>query len=270
MTETRVWSRPDICRRALIQLVLGRTLATLGGCLRAPSFSPPMLSVSSQETRAYYATALAALHFVEARRATGRRFGADADARWSGLRGDLATADRLDLLLRDADAEWPGAFGARLVFRGHAIAEDDAFGPFWSSLEPVTAEEFWTAAAGTTKPSVDHLIEAWAKAWDVKLGPFSFGDVAAADRFIVAGASAVAAAIRLFAARPDFSWDNQVAFFASSPAERQLAAIGSAVMNSTRAPMLLASSDAPPFSGRAVVSDDAGLEDAAAARRGVA
>jgi hypothetical protein len=31
--------------------------------------------------------------------------------------------------LCDADAEWPGGFGARTVFAGAAVAEDDAFGP---------------------------------------------------------------------------------------------------------------------------------------------
>ncbi len=58
---------------------------------------------------AYCRAALESLLFVEALRPTRRRAGADADATWASFRGDLTTADRIDLLLRDADAEWPGA-----------------------------------------------------------------------------------------------------------------------------------------------------------------
>jgi hypothetical protein len=65
---------------------------------------------------------LFALRYLEGRRATGRRFGADADALWSSLQGDLTTANRLDLLIRDADAEWPGGFGARTVFAMRGVA----------------------------------------------------------------------------------------------------------------------------------------------------
>jgi hypothetical protein len=230
-----------------------------------------MLNVPAQEVRAYYQTALAALRFVEARRPTGRRFGEDADARWAGLRGDLATADRLDLLLRDADAEWPGAFGARLVFQGHAIAEDDAFGPFWSPLAPVTAEEVWSAEVRAAKTAdLDHLLQTWARAWDVTLAPFAMGDVTAADRFVVAGASAIAAAIRAFAGRPELSWDNQIQIVATPASERQLGVLGTAVANSVRAPSLVAHGAATGLSGRIVVSDDASPEDAAAARQGAA
>jgi hypothetical protein len=41
---------------------------------------------------------------LRARRPTGRRFGTEADARWNGFHGSLTIADRLDLLVRDADA----------------------------------------------------------------------------------------------------------------------------------------------------------------------
>jgi hypothetical protein len=58
----------------------------------------------------YIEGALRLLQYVETRRPTGRRF--DADARWSSFRGDLETVDRIELMLRDADAEWPGGFSA--------------------------------------------------------------------------------------------------------------------------------------------------------------
>lgn len=80
--------------------------------------------LESAAVRAYYRGALTGLRHVEARQPTGRRFGAEADARWASFRGDLTTADRIDLLIRDADAQWPGAFGARSVFARRAVAED--------------------------------------------------------------------------------------------------------------------------------------------------
>ncbi len=58
--------------------------------------------------KSYYGAALVGLLAIEARRPTGRRVGSEADARWQAFRGDLTTANRLDLLIRDADAQWPG------------------------------------------------------------------------------------------------------------------------------------------------------------------
>jgi len=78
---------------------------------------------------------LAALRFVQTRRPTKCRFGAEADATWADFRGDLGGAARIDLLLRDADAQWPGAFGARSVYDLAAVAADEAFGATW---EPST------------------------------------------------------------------------------------------------------------------------------------
>lgn len=43
----------------------------------------------SDATESYYRAALTALRFVEARRPTGRRFGAEADALWASFAGGL-------------------------------------------------------------------------------------------------------------------------------------------------------------------------------------
>ncbi len=53
-------------------------------------------------TGRYVEGVLRLLQFVENRRPTGRRFGADADARWASFRGDLETVDRIELMIRDA------------------------------------------------------------------------------------------------------------------------------------------------------------------------
>ena len=118
----------------------------------------------------YYVAALRALRFVERRAPTTRRFGGDADARWGAFRGNLTTADRLDLLLRDADAHWPAAFGARNVFALRSAAEDEAFGAEWSPLDPVDAEELWREVLAEAPPDgVREALLAAASSWDLEL-----------------------------------------------------------------------------------------------------
>jgi hypothetical protein len=89
---------------------------------------------------------------VETRRPIGRRFGADADARWSSFRGDLETVDRSELMIRDADAEWPASFGARVVYALPGVPEDEPFGSQWESIDPVAAEDLWRKVKGETPP----------------------------------------------------------------------------------------------------------------------
>jgi hypothetical protein len=226
------------------------------------------MHVSDADSRAFYAAALAGLRFVEARRPTGRRFGAEADARWAGFRGDLTTADRLDLLLRDADAEWPSAFGARTVFAEPAVAEDDAFGPAWSPPEPVGAEELWRTTLATREPSdLDGLLAAWGAAWGHGLAPFVAGEITTVDRLVVAGPAALAATLRAFVGRSDLAWSEQVTVVATPPAHRQLAALAAAVLNARGPTSLFTHGQAHGLVGRVLVSEDAAPDDAAAARR---
>ena len=230
-----------------------------------------MVAADTADVRAYYATALVGLRYVEERRPTGRRFGAEADSRWGAFRGDLTTADRLDLLLRDADAEWPGAFGARSTFAEVAVAEDDAFGAQWGPLAPVAAEELWrTQLAAAAPKDIPALLASWANAWELTISRVAVGDLAAADMLVLAGPTAIASALEAFAGRDDLSWDNQVTVIATPPAHRQLAALGAAILNTTRPTSLLtaarATTTAAPM-GRRIVSPDADGADAAAANR---
>jgi len=227
-----------------------------------------MVACTAADARSFYAAALAGLRFVEARRPTGRRFGAEADARWSGFRGDLTTADRVDLLLRDADAEWPGAFGARTVFAERAVAEDDAFGPAWGSLDPVDAEDLWRRTLALKEPrDLEGVLAAWRVAWEDSLDPFAVGEITTVDRLVLAGPSAVAATLQAFAGRADLAWSEQVTVVATPPAHRQLAALGAAVLNTTKETILFTHGQAHGLLGRAVVSQDAAADDAGAARR---
>jgi hypothetical protein len=220
-------------------------------------------------TQAYYQAALLGLHFVEARQPTGRRFGAEADARWSRFAGELTTSDRVDLLLRDADAQWPRSFGARSVFDLAAVAEDEAFGAEWEPLPPVLANELWREPVpASTTATIASMLAAVASAWGLALQPFDIGTVAPADRILLAGPSAIAAAVAAFAAGRDLDWSDQVVCVATPPAHRQLAALAGALLNSGKGTVLRSAATpgpkAPGYSPRP--SADASPEDLTAAR----
>jgi hypothetical protein len=169
----------------------------------------------------YYTAALRALRFIELRAPTTRRFGSEADARWGAFRGNLTTADRLDLLLRDADAHWPAAFGARNVFALRAAAEDEAFGAEWTPLDPIEADEIWhKVLAEAPPPDVRETLLAAASTWELTLGALDAGPIAPTDKLLVVGPSAVAAVIAAFAAGKDLDWADQVVCVATPPAHR--------------------------------------------------
>lgn len=219
---------------------------------------------------AYYRAALQALRFVESRRATGRRFGAEADALWSSFRGDLGTSARIDVLLRDADTEWPGAFGARSVYDLGGVAEDEAFGAAWQPLDDVDAEALWRELRDQEPPSTPaDALAAMARAWDLSLGPVEVGAVGPTDGFIVAGPSAIAALVAAFAGGQDLDWSAQVTVVATPPAHRHLAAAAAALVNVTAATRLFAAGQPAPGrpGARVLVSADADPTDRAAAEQ---
>ncbi len=173
-------------------------------------------------TRSYYHTALAALRFVD-ERSGKRRFGPDADARWYGFAGDdlpdplrpdararvLQDADRIDLLLRDADAQWPGAFGARVVFDLTDVAQDDAFGAGWTSVGDGLA--LWQQVTRSpASPDLAHLLAHLGGLWDTPLPPHALPALHPGSRWLLHGPAATAAAIVAFAASPAASWQQQV------------------------------------------------------------
>lgn len=187
-------------------------------------------------TEQYLEAALRLLQFLEVRRPTGRRFGADADARWSSFRGDLTTADRIELMIRDADAEWAGSLGARTVYALGGVPEDEPFGVQWPGADPVAAEELWRRLKKLPAPTTAHAtLEAIANVWELALVPHDLGIVKDTDQLVVAGASAIAAVVLAFVDGAALDWGTQVIVVASRPGERQLAAVGAAILNA-RAP----------------------------------
>ncbi len=224
-------------------------------------------SPSDRDLTSYYSAAVRALRYLEARRPTGRRFGPDADARWHAFRGDLTTADRIDLMTRDADAQWPEAFGARTTFAERAGAEDEPFWSAWVPLDPVDAETLWRAQlAAPAATDLQRLLHAIAAAWDIRLAPFDPGPVDPADALVVVGPSAIAATLLAFErGGRDYDWAEQVVIVATPPGHRQLAALGGAMLGIGRPVRIVTATEALPRPGRLIASPDADPADRARA-----
>jgi len=217
-------------------------------------------------TSAFYEASLRALRFVEARSPTGRRFGGDADAMWRTFRGHLTASDRIDLLLRDADAEYPGAFGARVIFALHGVGEDDAFGPTWKHPEPTDSDALWRKVL-SEPPATDvpGVLAACARAWDLTIRPLDVSRLTPSAHFLLAGPSAIASVAAAFSRGRDVSWSDQVTCIASAPAHRQLAAI-CAVLLATKPTRILGATEPLPAQARfdqRIASDDADPTDRA-------
>lgn len=220
--------------------------------------------LDSSNISAYYKASLGTLRFLEHRRPTDRRFGANADARWQTFQGDLTTGDRIDLLIRDANAEWPGALGAAAVFDLRAVAEDEAFGAEWTPLDPVEGEEIWRSGANPT--SLGEALDAVAGCWGLKLSEaVSVGLIGPAEKLVVVGPSAIASVVAAFAEGKDLDWVDQVVCVATPPGHRQLAAIATALLNLNKRAALYDLETAPPAlrGRRLIVSNDAHPDDKA-------
>ena len=221
------------------------------------------MEIAQSDLMSYYRAARAALQYVEARRPGSRRFGGDADARWKAFAGDLTGSARLDLLINDANMEWPGAFGARTVFDLNEVAEDDAFGPQWIPLDPVLAEELWREP-GFEVDGPRKALAAVASAWGIGLGTLEIPAIDPAQKIWVAGPTAIASLAEHFAEHGDLGWAAQVTCLASPPAHRQLAAFAAAVADVSRPATILSSATAtpqPPTRALRFVSDDADPAD---------
>ena len=133
------------------------------------------------------------------------------------------------MLVRDADLEWPGAFGARRVFGLEGVAEDDAFGAGWEGISSSVAQELIAAHALRALPDVATWLDAAFTAArrprmaleSTQLDPASLRPNA---RFVAVGASAVAALVLAFAGRQDLDLGQQVAVISDDPFARQLGA----------------------------------------------
>ncbi len=225
--------------------------------------------MADSSVHAYYTAAMAGLRFLEHRQPSGRRFGPDADLLWGSFQGHLQDIDRVELLLRDADAQWPGSMGARRVFAREGVPDDDAFGKDWASLDPQLGHTIWREA--NAAPAAENLAAALSRvadAWGLSLSPVAT-DVTPSSRIVAAGPSAIAALAEAFEGRSELDWADQVVVVATAPGPRQLAAFCGAALNVVKAqPVLLSANEARALAKGyvALVAGDAAAEDAAWAR----
>ena len=218
-------------------------------------------AIHDGDRAAFYRASLHALRFCDARKPRRQRFGRDADAIWGGFAGDMGASERLDLLLRDADVEWPRAFAPRVVFDLGGLADDEPFGAAWAGLEAPLGEELWeTVGWQPPAPDVDVLVVSLARAWGRELESVTIPDLSPTTRLIVAGGSAIASTICAFARGSSLAWGEQVLVVASQPFERHLAAMASPILAADHPTQLMRPREQPgsPF-GRAalVISKDA-------------
>lgn len=222
------------------------------------------------EFHAYYRAALSALVYLERARPSGRRFGPEADACWAAVAGGLGAGDRIDLLLRDADAEWPGALGARAVFGLPHVAEDDAFGRDWPGLEAVLADRFFREATASPASDITAALRSMALAWGLALTDVPVPAIDPRARYVVAGPSALASLSSAFASAPEARWADQVLTIAEAPVARQLAAAVPALLGQPGTSTILRAREAlpPRFpSAHVLVSADASTEESTSASR---
>lgn len=216
----------------------------------------------------YYRAALQLLRFIEQRTPTNRRFGAQADAAWKQFCGALKTTDRIQLMIADAHAQWPGSLGPSTVCNVPAVAADDAFGPDWEPLSGIEAEGLWRDLE-TSKAATDlhAALTAVAGVWGVELEACVPPDVRPGQSVVVAGPSAVAALIEYFASHRDLEWWRQVTVVATPPGHRQIAAAAGTLLNFNELSVVQVADDTlrkKPV--HVVVSSDASEQDAARAR----
>jgi hypothetical protein len=185
---------------------------------------------------------------------------------WRTFRGHLSAADRIDLLLRDADVEYPGAFGARVTFGLRGVGEDDAFGSNWQGLVPTDADALWRRVLVEPAPTdVPSAISACATALGIPIRWLDLPKLTANTRLLVAGPSAIGSVAAAFATERDLAWADQVTCVATLPAHRQLAVLCAALL-AAKPTVLVAAAE--PLPARAdfdqwLASDDSDKADRA-------
>lgn len=228
------------------------------------------IDISPEQRSAYYRAAFLGLHALDAAERTPRRFGPDAEARWSGFAGHLGTAERLDLLIRDAAVTWGVGFSPALIFDLPGLAEDEPFGPDWASLPPQEVQRLWAS------PPWAVSIGDVAEVLDVPLTPVDLPSITPSTRLMVAGGAAVCALATHFSGQDELSWPDQVLVVSERPQVLQLAGLVAPIIAARGPSCALRPVDDVAAAlkeqgwsagGEAVVSDDATAREGLFARQ---
>lgn len=228
--------------------------------------SPP----TAQEREAFYAAALLGLRALDSQETAPRRFGPDADARWTQFAGELGPGDRLDILLRDAAGTWGSAFSPSECFDFFGLADDEPFGPDWPGIPDHSAKQLLTDTS--RPPTVDSI----ATALGVNSSNVVVPALSPSTKLVVAGGAALAAVGKAFVQNRALSWTDQVVAIADKGAFRQLAGLIAVVLGARGRTVIVRPSEGAERDWRAagfahldaaVVSPDAEPEAAEFARR---
>ena len=174
----------------------------------------------------FYAAALLGLRALDARESTPRRFGADAEARWSQFAGALGPGDRIDVLLRDAAGTWGAAFSPAECFGLFGLSDDEPFGPDWAGIDDASARRLLSESESVPPASLESIAEKLG----VETTSVAVAPVTPSTKIIVAGAGAVFSVARTFAQNRALSWTDQVAVVSDVPSTRQLAGLAAVLL----------------------------------------
>lgn len=227
-------------------------------------------ALTSEERTAFYTAAVLGLRALDARERMARRFGADAEARWSQFAGALGAGDRIDILLRDAAGTWGAAFSPSECFGFFGLADDEPFGPDWVGLDDHAAKRLLAELDGPA------TLECVASALGVKPETVPVPPTTPSTRLVVAGGTAIVSVAKIFAENRVLSWTDQVVVVADTAAWRQLAGLAAVLLGARGRTALVRPNEGADIALRtsgfayldaAVVSPDAEPEAANLARK---
>lgn len=235
--------------------------------------------LTPQDRAAFYRAAVLGLRALDARETTARRFGRDAEARWTQFAGALGVGDRIDILLRDAAGTWGTAFSPSECFGFFGLADDEPFGPDWGGIDDASAKRllaeptvpFADSAGGVGGPAtLDHV----AYGLGVNAGSVPVPSVTPSTKLAVAGGTAIVSVAKVFAENKALSWTDQVVVVADKAAWRQLAGLAAVLLGARGRTALVRPAEADKLRAlgfahldASVVSPDAEPEAAELARK---
>jgi hypothetical protein len=225
--------------------------------------------ITPQDRSAFYGAAVIGLRALDARESTSRRFGTDAEARWTQFAGALGVGDRIDILLRDAAGTWGAAFSPSECFGFFGLADDEPFGPDWVGIDDYAAKRL------ISEPDAPETLEHIAYGLGIKPASVPVPPVMPSTKLVVAGGTAIISVGRVFAGNKGLSWTDQVMVVAHKAAWRQLAGLAAVLLGARGRTALCpieGAESAPRNAGfahldAAVVSPDAEPEAAELARK---
>ncbi len=226
--------------------------------------------LTPQERAAFYGAAVLGLRALDARETTPRRFGTDAEARWTQFAGALGAGDRIDIMLRDAAGTWGAAFSPSECFGFFGLADDEPFGPDWGGIDDHAAKRL------LAEPDAPATLEHIAYGLGVKAASVPVPSVTPSTRLVVAGGTAIVSVAKVFAEKKALSWTDQVVVVADKAAWRQLAGLAAVLLGARGRTALVRATEGAESALRAagfahldaaVVSPDAEPEAAELARK---